>query len=72
MLAGGGGGGNAGPRGDIAASAVHAGGSFSCALTVSPGAFCWGDNFRGQLDDGTLSEAPHPPSPIVASKLAPP
>lgn len=34
---------------------VAAGGSFACALSYGSEVLCWGDNFRGQLGDGTTA-----------------
>ncbi len=49
---------------------VTAGGNFSCGLTVAGEAWCWGDNYWGQLGRGTADsqsvESAHPvPGPVV-------
>jgi len=39
---------------------VAVGDSFSCAVMTGGAALCWGDNYFGQLGDGTTSDRPTP------------
>ncbi len=42
------------------AQTITAGGSFSCALLVSGATQCWGDNFDGELGDGSTVDRSTP------------
>lgn len=41
----------------------------SCGVATGGEAFCWGDNYDGQLGDGTLGEEVHPSPMAVAGGL---
>jgi alpha-tubulin suppressor-like RCC1 family protein len=49
---------------------VGAGRDFSCALTATGQAYCWGDNTRGQLGDGTLTSRTFPAPAAGALRFA--
>ena len=48
---------------------IHAGGAHTCAVTTAGGAFCWGNNFWGQLGDGRRIER-HTPAPVIGLTVA--
>src|SRR5262249_45111206 len=43
------------------------GGTHSCATTTTGEAYCWGNNFYGQVGDGTITNRN---SPVLASTLS--
>ena len=43
----------AAPPGPLQFASVSAGHEYSCGVTTTGGAYCWGDNSDGQLGDGT-------------------
>lgn len=48
---------------------IHAGIAHTCAVTTVGGAFCWGNNFWGQLGDGRRIER-HTPAPVIGINIA--
>ena len=46
--------------GGLSFASVTAGASYTCGLTTANVAYCWGENFGGQLGDGTTTFASSP------------
>ena len=46
--------------GGLSFASVTAGASYTCGLTTANVAYCWGENFGGQLGDGTMTFASSP------------
>jgi alpha-tubulin suppressor-like RCC1 family protein len=44
---------------------VRPAGSFTCARTADSKVYCWGDNSKGQLGDGTTGVGRAKPEPVV-------
>jgi alpha-tubulin suppressor-like RCC1 family protein len=51
----------------VTLSGLTAGQSYTCALGSNGQAYCWGDNLRGSLGDGTTT---HRPTPTAVSAPA--
>src|SRR6266487_2766948 len=46
--------------GGLSFASVTAGASYTCGVTTANVAYCWGENFGGQLGDGTMTFAASP------------
>jgi alpha-tubulin suppressor-like RCC1 family protein len=52
--------------GGVSFAAVHtgafqsAGGDYTCGVTASGAAYCWGSNVFGQLGNGSIADSPVP------------
>jgi alpha-tubulin suppressor-like RCC1 family protein len=51
-------------------TAITAGHNFSCALDSAGKAYCWGDNFQGQLGNGSTTASDVPVTVIASRVLA--
>jgi len=49
---------------------VAVGASFSCVLTVAGEVWCWGNNYYGQLGNGTDQDSNEPVSPVALPSAA--
>ena len=49
--------------------AVFAGGNSACAVPLSGGLVCWGENYYGQLGNGVTSSNPTPPGVVTGLTL---
>src|SRR2546426_11274389 len=51
-------------------TAVSVGGGHACGVTAAGAAYCWGDNFRGRLGDGTDTSRLRPVRVVSDERLA--
>ena len=51
-------------------SVISNGGSHTCAIKSDKTAWCWGDNFRGQLGDGTINNSNTPVQVVNLSDVS--
>ena len=55
-----GGGGVRLPGSGFTFASLSAGKGYTCGVTISGTAYCWGSNFAGSLGNGTLTNSPVP------------